>query len=115
MAGADELQVKKLVQGTSETCTDRAALAVTSINDRAERGNNSMRHGTSLMARTGLLFALWFLAPAPPLQADFCDDVCFPTCDDWEARCVADGGECGTLCSCDYIYGRCEMCECNPI
>jgi hypothetical protein len=67
----------------------------------------------TLIIRLILLSGLWLAIPAVPVHAEFCDDVCFPTCQEWEENCVADGGECGTLCSCDYIYQRCNMCACD--
>lgn len=59
-----------------------------------------------LIARTIILGALWFAASAPPLKAGYCDEVCYPTCDDYQGHCAEMGGWSDGLCGCLYSqYG----------
>lgn len=54
-----------------------------------------------------VIVGLWFLIPAPAsARPDFCHDVCFPTCEDFDEHCMADGKTpCGNLCSCSFGSG----------
>lgn len=50
--------------------------------------------------RVLILVALCIFGAATTARAEFCADVCYPTCDDYEGHCADMGGWTDSLCSC---------------
>jgi hypothetical protein len=48
---------------------------------------------------------------APQQEPSMCDE-CWLRCDINELKCLLSGGDVCTLCSCDFIYGRCYEQDC---
>jgi hypothetical protein len=74
-----------------------------------------MDHVKVLVPRVLILGTLWFVGLSTHVRADFCTDVCFPTCDTYVTQCEAYGGTITTLCGCQNNSGNyyCSLPNCQ--
>ena len=70
-----------------------------------------------IVSRVLILMAVAYVTFSVPVRADYCSDICTPSCNFFIANCQAHGGSAPGLCSCGLDqngnYSQCMFPSCT--